>query len=119
MGRCSYSKSSNLSVDSSNETNLVYSSETLHERSDELRALTAKLNIAESSTQNQMTALDSTQRQLARVTEQHSQAESFIKELEVGQGQGAGARAGAGAGAGAGLLRCRILARKYLLPLLN
>ena len=60
------------------------SAESLHERNNELRALTAKLNIAESSTQNQVTALDSTQRQLATVTEQHSQAEAYIKELEVG-----------------------------------
>ena len=52
-------------------------------KNDELRKLVAKLNTVQSEEQNKATALSSTQKQLAQVTEQHSQEGHKLQVLQV------------------------------------
>ena len=55
----------------------------VQDRNEEYRSVIARLRTAESEDMNKSTALNSTQEQLASVTEQHSQATTRLLETEV------------------------------------
>ena len=57
---------------------------TLHLRNDELRQLMAQLRVVETEGHNKSTALESAQQQLTQLSEQKSQSELHVQELQVG-----------------------------------
>lgn len=57
----------------------------LQERNHDYRSLQAKLRTAESEELSKSTALNSTQEQLAAITEQHSQTTNHLLEVEVNE----------------------------------
>lgn len=60
----------------------VYTGE-LQSRNEQIKSLSAQLKISESEENNKSTALQSTQEQLARMSEKHSHTSMAVQDLEV------------------------------------